>query len=160
MGQVSVSMIHILEGCSWGSFSSNEGQLCAISHVDGHDEASSNTHALRVYHSIAVHGGNGRVYGISTHQHHISKYKIIQKCLLNFMRTYFPILAQGMESTDTAAYSYCPMREGLGSGSTLGSGVSGGGRCPNRLHPPLECSMTGANSGTDSICSGRTISNM
>merc|ERR1719495_2423634 len=44
--------------------------------------------------------------------------------------TSFPILAHGIESTDTAAYSYFPIRESLGPGSTFGSGVSGGGRCP------------------------------
>jgi hypothetical protein len=39
--------------------------------------------------------------------------------LLSYYKdSYFPIAAQGMESTETAAYSYWPIKDGLGGGST------------------------------------------
>ena len=73
----------------------------------------TDAHALRVDDSVAVHGGDCRVHGVAPVQHHLPAGGILRHIIQRgdslfdgnrFHGAYFPIFAQGMESTETAAY--------------------------------------------------------
>ena len=79
----------------------------------------TNAHALRVDNSVTVHRGDGRVHSVAPVQHHLPEEEIIRlvhemeikyisQALFSPVQrqhgAYFPIFAQGIESTETAAY--------------------------------------------------------
>ena len=74
MGEVGVAVVHVLVGGGRGRLSGNEREPGAVTEVDSHDEPASYSHTLRVYHGVAVHGGNGRVNRIPSHQHDVSEH--------------------------------------------------------------------------------------
>ena len=71
MGEVGVSVVHVLEGGGGGSLPGDHGEPGAVTEEHGHDEPAPDTHGLRVDHRVAVHRGDGGVNGVTAHQHDV-----------------------------------------------------------------------------------------
>ena len=110
MGKVGVPVVHVLGGGSRGSLPGDHRKPGAVTKENCHDESAPDAHGLRVDDCVAIHCGDGGVDGVTSHQHDVPEnkkifcdYKRSKEANLLCVCAYFPIPAQGMESTETAA---------------------------------------------------------